>query len=220
MNLADLRDLYRQRTDDQVAPYAWSDAELNELANEAQHEACRRSKLLVDSSYAPICELAVIAGDPVCDVDPRVIRILRFKLGARDLPLVRKGLRDMDCERPGWETDTGEPVAYIPDMDSGQVRLYPIPVADDFATLTVQRLPTEDMVRDDDEPEVREHLHRKLVSWMEHRGFLKPDTDRHDATRAATALAQFESEFGKPVSAKEEAWVERNADFLEDEGQY
>lgn len=220
MTLDEMRILYRQRTDDEVAPYAWSDTELDEFANEAQHEACRRSKLLVDSTTQTICEIAVAAGEASYEISPLVIRILRFKLANRTTPLARKSVRDLDRENPGWEADTGEPTHYIPDMDSGKVRLYPTPTAADTATLTVQRLPEQDMVDDSDEPEVRSHLHRKLVSWMEHRGYLKPDTDRRDPKRAADALAQFESEFGPPISAKEEAWIERNADYLEDEGQY
>ncbi len=220
MNLDQLRDRYRKRTDDNANPPALDDDELDDAANEAQEEACRRSKLLVDSSTAPICSIAVGIATALYAVDPRVIKILRLKLANRTQPLARKGLRDIDRENPGWETDTGEPTHYIPDFQTGKIRLYPIPVAADTATLTVQRLPIADMEADDDEPELDRHLHRKLVSWMAYRGYSKPDTDQTDGNKAAEALAEFESEFGQKASAQEEAWQQRNADFLTEEGNY
>ena len=72
----------------------------------------------------------------------------------------------------------------------------------------------------DGEPEIRAHLHKKLVSWMEYRAYSKPDVDYADPKKAANGLAEFESEFGPPINAREDAWIERNADFLEDEGQF
>jgi hypothetical protein len=50
MNLKELRLAAREDLDDTAKPYLWSDAFLNNGANEAENEAARRARLIVDSS--------------------------------------------------------------------------------------------------------------------------------------------------------------------------
>ena len=115
MNLGALIALFRQEADDQAVPYLWSDAEATDYANDAQNEACRRARLIVDSTTAAVCQIAVAANNPVLTLDPRVLFVRRAKLASRSIPLVRRHLADMDLEAPGWEAINGSVDSYIPD---------------------------------------------------------------------------------------------------------
>ena len=208
MNLGALIALFRQEADDQSVPYLWSDAEATDYANDAQNEACRRARLIVDSSTAAVFQLAVGSGNPVLTLDSRVLFVRRAKLASRSAPLVRRHLTDMDIEAPGWEAQTGIVDAYLPDWQTGALRLYRIPAATDTLNLTVVRLPLADMANlTIDTPEIHTRLHRSLRFWMLWRAFSKQDADTADPKRAATNLAQFEAEFGSKSAAIEEEWI-------------
>ena len=72
MTLAELRALFREEAGDTAEPFLWPNLILNLYANEAQTEACRRGHLLRDSVTTAICQLAVTAGDPIVELDPRI----------------------------------------------------------------------------------------------------------------------------------------------------
>ena len=63
-------------------------------------------------------------GNPVLTLDARVLFVRRAKLALRSAPLVRRHLADMDIEAPGWEAQTGIVDAYLPDWQTGALRLY------------------------------------------------------------------------------------------------
>ena len=208
MNLGALIALFRQEADDQASPYLWSDAEATDYANDAQNEACRRARLIVDSTTAAVCQIAVAANTPVLALDPRVLFVRRAKLASRSVPLVRRHLADMDLEAPGWEAITGSVDSYIPDWQTGALRLYRTPTATDTLNLTVVRLPLADMANlTTDSPEIHTRFHRSLRFWMLYRAFSKQDADTVDPKRATTNLAQFEAEFGAKSAAIEEEWI-------------
>lgn len=209
----------RDQVADVVVPYKCSDRAFATFANEAQNEACRRARLLVDSSTTAICSLTLPANTPTVALDPRVVFIRRAKLTGRSLVLRRISYRQLDAEAPDWQSETGEPRGYVPDFDHLKFRPWPTPTEEETVTITVVRLPLADMA-DGGSPEIRSHYHAGLVHWMRYRYYLLPDPDVYDPKAAATALALFEAEFGPKSSALDEAWLERNADFLEGEGQF
>jgi hypothetical protein len=213
MNLAQLLEITRVDLDDQVEPYLWSDAELIEAAADAEYEACRRARLLIDSSTAAVCHIAVTAANPLYALDERVLFVRRAKLGLEDMPLRRASYRDLDANVSGWETDTGTPTHYVTDFETGKIRLYPIPIVDDTISMTVVRLPlvplTDTTVTLASSPEIKLHYHRSLRFWMMHRAYSKPDADAMNKGKAAESLAMFEAEFGKKSSAIDEEWIER-----------
>jgi len=73
--------------------------------------------------------------------------------------------------------------------------------------LTVQRLPLRPMRDGNDKPEIRQELHPALVNWMLYRVYGRTDSDIFDPSKAAVALANFESEFGRKASGRNEEWV-------------
>ena len=67
--------------------------------------------------------------------------------------------------------------------------------------------PLVDLVNDDDEPEIRIEAQPAIVQWMLYRAYSKQDADTFDPQKAARALAEFEREFGRKTSARNEQWM-------------
>lgn len=209
MKLRELLALVRSDLDDITAPYLWSDPELIEYAVDAENEACRRARLLIDSSTAAICQIAVVANTALYPLDSRVIFVRRAKLSLDDRPLGRASVRDLDHAIVGWEGEATTPSHFVSDYETGKLRLYAKPVVDDTLNLTVVRLPVNDMNDMEDSPEINPRYHRSLRYWVMYRAYMKQDADTKDETKAATNLAFFEAEFGKKSSALDEEWIER-----------
>ncbi|MDD5375279.1 DUF6682 family protein [Acidithiobacillus sp.] len=220
MTLDDLIAQARLRAQDTVAPYLWSNAEWMAYANEAQREACRRARLIVDSSTAAICTITVDGVSPTFELDPRVLFIRRAKPSWSSVPLKRIGYQDLDKQAPGWEDETSaSPAWYVPDMDENKFRPYPTPSVSGTVKLTVVRLPLEDMGLSD-EPEIKPQFHDSLLYWMLHKAYAKQDSEVTDKKLSMDNLALFEQEFGKKSSAIDETWLQREANYTESEGNY
>jgi hypothetical protein len=220
MTLTELIKAARTRADDLVAPYLWSNAEWTEYANEAEREACRRARLILDSTTAEVCNLTMVANTPTYALDKRIIHIRRVKGSWSSIPLQPASVIDLDRGRPGWEDETGDPQHFIKDMDHKLFRPYPTPSAAGTVKLTVHRIPLVNMEDGDDEPEILEAYHLGLVHWMLHRAYNKHDTQTYNPKASAEALALFEAEFGKRSSAQEESWIRQQHGYTPDEGVY
>jgi hypothetical protein len=209
MRLRDLITLFRNEVDDATEPFLWSDEEAIEFANDAQNEACRRARLLVDSSTAELASIAVTAGEALLDLDARVLFVRRARF-AGQLPLRRMNMQDMEALDPYWmDTTATTPRAFVPDYQTGKLLLWPTPDADDTLLLTVVRDPLAEMDSDDDTPEIAPRYHRSLRFWMMARAYGKQDAEANDPKKEAQAMALFEQEFGKKSSAIDETWIER-----------
>lgn len=219
MNAEIMLETARTTLDDLAEPYLWSNDELIGYANEGEGEACRRARLIVDSTTDEVTLVALEAGEATADLDDRILFIRRAKLAGRSQVLRRISVQDLDKQNPDWEDQTGEPSHYIPDMDDGKFRPWPTPEDDSTVRLTVVRLPLED-ITEDTEPEIKARYHRALVSWMLYRAYSKQDAETKDETKAAVYLAEFEREFGKKSSAIDEVWLQREHDFMEAEGNF
>jgi hypothetical protein len=213
VNLGSLRALVREEIRDDKLPTLFSDSLLNGYLNEAQDEACRRAKLLVDSTDPEFVRLRVKVGQRVVPINPRVLIVRRVRMLSKQWTLDGLSVRDMDMRYPRWETlPDGVPLVYVTDFQTQAIALHPAPDTADTLTLTVVRLPIEDMCADDAEPEIRPDLHRKLVHWAKYRAMVKPDTDFYDPKTAADELRLFEQEFGRKSSAMAEHWMQTQQD--------
>lgn len=212
MTLAEISALFRSEADDTKDPPFASDAEIVEWANDAQNEACRRARLLVDSRTAGLTTVSLTVAAERYALDARVIFVRRARLALNKSLLRLASYRDIDGVNgisADWEDETGTPTHLITDTDTGFVRPYPITDAAGTVRLTVVRLPLDDMVADADVPEIHARFHRNLRHWMLYRYYSKQDADTFDAGKAAAALEAFETEFGKPSRAIEEEWILR-----------
>jgi len=209
VKLGALLEVVRTEIDDRQEPLLWSDAELMEYADDAQNEACRRARLLVDSENETVCRITLEAGTATYALDPRVIRVERAIVAGEVLPLRMCLRRHADRMLPGWEDlDDGLPEILIPDWQSRSIRLVPAPEAAGTLRLTVVRLPLAALNDLEDEPEIPEHFHRNLRHWIIHRAYLKRDSETFDEKAGLKALAWFVEEFGRAQPAYDEAWVQ------------
>lgn len=206
MNLAGLIREYRREADDNAQPYFVADDDLMDFANEAEEEACRRALLLRDSTTAAVCTVAITAGNPVFTLHASVIDVLRVKMASETVPLAIVPQDEMDRVNVGWDTMTGKPRAVVAGRDTGKLRLWPSPTVNETLALTVTRLPVAEMNDLEDTPEIPRQYHRALAQWMLYRVFSIRDSELFDPNKAANALANFEREFGKRQSARNEAW--------------
>lgn len=234
MNLDALITTAATRADDLVAGKLWSRAEWIEYANDAQNEACRRARLLVDSSTAAVCSITLVDATATYDLHDSIIFIRRARLleiadGDALAVLKRRHMVDMDRELgPGWQEHEGQPVAYVLGMDDHVLRPYPTPDTDLWkVALTVVRMPlvptaheTYPMEEGEDTPEIRSRWHIGLVNWMLARAYRKQDSETYNPKLAEAFEADFEREFGKKSSALDETWLAREQDYTEDEGNF
>lgn len=221
MTLSELIAQLRIELDDTEEDYLWSDAELTRYLNEAEKEACRRARLIIDSSNVEVTVIDVDAGDPVCDVDPRVIRILEAVPTWDNRPLRRTTMQELNLQEPTWRDRVdARPQHYIADYATNQIRIFPIPSVTGQLRLRVYRIPLEDMAAEVDEPEIKPMYHEKLIHWAKHRAYLKKDADTLDKQASAEALAMFEAEFGTAKSAWSEEFDARHLPSDLYDGQY
>ncbi len=213
MNLAAMIELARLTLRDNKTPPLWSDDELISYVNDGQREACRRARLIVDSTTDEITLIALQTGESSYPLDDRILFIRRAKLAGRSEVLHRKSFQDLDIEAPDWEGETGEPRLFVPDMDENVFRPYPTPEDDGEVRLTVVRLPLADMAQDNDEPEIKPRYHDSMMNWVYYRAYSKQDADTKDDAKAAAYLTMFENEFGKKSSAIDEVWIAREHGF-------
>lgn len=207
MLLGELIAIARRAADDLAEPSLWADDWI-EFANDAQVEACRRARLITDASTASLCELTVTSGADVYALSPLIIFVRRVKLDSQDQPLKSVDHRDLDLNVPGWESQTGAPIAWVRNWETGKIRLWPTPDASDIARLRVVREPLEPMVDPNaDAPEIAPRYHRGLVNWMLFRAYSKTDSQTLDPRKAAEYLALFEQEFGQKSTAVDETWI-------------
>lgn len=220
MTLNDLIRQARTLSDDLREPYRVSRANWVIYANEAQEEACRRARLIMDSTTAEICQVALADATATYALDSRILFVRRVKLTGQSIPLKRVSHKTLDRFRPGWEDETGMPEAYVPDMDTGLLRPYPTPDGAYTANLLVVRLPLVSMADGDNVPEIRGSAHKTLVDWMLHRAYSVVDSELYNPKKADMHLAVFEQEFGRKSSTQDESWIEREHGYEEDEGIY
>lgn len=209
MALRDLIDEFRYEASDESIPYFWPDSYLAKIASQAEREACRRGALIIDST-SQFCTLAFEAGDDVLNLDKRIIEIRRARVVETGCKLSFVTSDQLDRNNETWESEIGNPYAYVSDYQTGAIRLYPVPTNNGEIRLTVRRLPLADMELDEDEPEIRTEAHSALVQWMLYRAYMRQDADSFNPAKSAAALAEFTREFGEKKSMRNEEWVREN----------
>lgn len=218
MTLDELIAKFRRDADDRATPPLWCDLQVTDWLNEAETEAARRSRMLVDSTTSAVTRVAVTSGEALSALDPRVIFVRRVQLQNGSRPLTKMRRDEIENQKPDWETDTGDVLVYCTDSDTGFLRWVRIPDASTTANLTVIREPLVPMAKPTDTPEIAPRYHRSLVSWALFRAYSQPDTDTANMGLADRHLAIFEQEFGRKSTAVDEAWIDDRHGYDQDEG--
>lgn len=223
MNSGEIIRQARLELDDTEPDYLWSDAELLGYLNEAEEEASRRARLLIDATTPEICTVTLASGQSEYDLDERVIGIRSAQPSWRTRPLHGVTVAEMDQDAPGWRARYGQPEVVVLDYQTGSLTVCPTPsIAEEGLTiqLRVTRLPMRPMVGESDKPEVKAVYHRSLIHWIKHKAYLKKDADTLDKPASAEALALFTQEFGEKKSAWADEFDQRNLPFGGVDGSY
>ena len=142
MTLQNLIDEARDKLDDAIQPYLWSDAELVRYANNAVNRLCKEALLIVDSITVAICSVAVLALTQNYAKDDRIVHVREATITPRATPLVKRNLDWLSHHWPTWRSaQAGTPIFFAEDIDEGKITLIPKPVANDTLSLTVYRFP-------------------------------------------------------------------------------
>jgi len=206
MTLAELIAQARVDLDDTVAPYLWADTELTGYLNRAIDEACQRARLISDSTTIGTCRIAVVAGTADYALDSRVQVVQRAILASEKTPLEKTGRGDMDALPWDWEIDVGTPEYYLQDMDTGKIKLYPVPESPDILKLTVWRTQLTPLVWATHQavvPEIPTVHHGDLLEYVKFLAWSKQDAEAVDPGRAAQSFQLFEAAFGEKPNARE-----------------
>lgn len=204
MNLGQICDEFGAQVHDSAKRNLWSPSRRFLFANQAQMEAARRAKLLIDSTTPAICQIAYTTS-PILAVDPRVIHIREAIIDGETLDLTPIKLQQMI---PGWrQSAVDTPRYYISDYGSNQIRLWPPPRAAGTLLLSVHREPLVPMAAVTDVPEIPARSHFHLISWMRVLAQSDEDSESYAPDEAKRENAKFIAEFGYPVSSKNEMWV-------------
>lgn len=206
MTYGDIEKMARREINDEVGRDAdrrvqsW---QMLAYANEAQDEACLRSRLLIDSSTAAICNIAIEAGTAIYAYDPRIIFILRGQIIGANRPLSKVSRTIIDEHRPNWQNHEGEVECFVTGMNTGKVTFYRKPSTPATLNLTVVRRALQPMAKETDTPEINSLLHLDLILWIKHKVYNNQDSELFDKNRADVHLAAFEQKFGQrpPVIA-------------------
>ncbi|CAN7474559.1 hypothetical protein LJR074_003191 [Acidovorax sp. LjRoot74] len=207
MTLAEMIALYRAQSMDIAEPPFCEDELLIIYANEGQDEACRRGQLLRDAASA-LCLVGYSAGDESVAIDPRIVQVARAQADGHPVGVV--GADEMDASVPGWDAGSSaanRPSTLVAGLSSGRLHLWPVPTQAGRIKLQVFRLPLKKLADNTDKPEIRPELHPALVDWMLYRAYSREDSDLHNDSKAAIALARFEAEFGRKTSGRNEVWM-------------
>jgi hypothetical protein len=205
--LKELRDCFRVQAHDEVAPYLWSDVEINGYLNGAVHEACDRARLIADEHTEEVCQIPVLPGINTYSLHPSILELERLTLDSRQQTrhacLTTVSRKWLDLEHGGWQSKRGPVEHYIDDITS--IRLYPIPEHSDLLRLSVKRMPLKPMAEDGDSPEIPPAWHYALMDWALRCAFLKQDSEQYNPKLAA----QYEGYFTSNIGKKRDANVQR-----------
>ncbi|MBW8777384.1 MAG: hypothetical protein JF596_21065 [Stenotrophomonas sp.] len=203
MNLEQLIELVRLRTDDQIVPPKVTDEQLAGFATEGEREAAERSRLLFDDAPAPHTTINVLAGQATYTLHPSVFFVDAAEFTPASTTRARAlDLRGMDWIRGhcDWRRRRERPCALAED-GRHTVRLWPEPSTAGTLQLSVYRYPLAPLVDLSDVPEIEPAHHEALAEWMLYKYFMVPDEEIEDPDRAAIALGVFETRFGARVDA-------------------
>jgi hypothetical protein len=201
MKRQDISDAFRTEADDNRTPPLFSDDEVETYINEAQEEACIRTKLIFDRTDESICHIDINPSDLTYDISDKIHEIRFAQLvdadgAVSDLEIIDRD--ELDRRRPDWRIETDKPTAIVHEDKTIQIDC----TADAAYTiqLEVYRLP-KPLESEASVPEINAIHHRFLVDWVLYRAFSKPDADLYNPGKAQEAHDRFEKHFGERPDA-------------------
>jgi hypothetical protein len=207
---------FRKRVGDNTNPPKTPDAEIADLANEAEQQVCMRAHLLTDSATQQICQITLDPTKAFYDLDPRILDVLDVWIDGVRHPLTRCSYESLQYKA---KTDTvaGTPYRYAvigePSGDGTTSKMQLVLEKRPAAILTtlhltVDRLPKTALTvpvtspASDPVPEIPSRHHRNMMLWMFHIYYDTRDVDATDQKRAESYEERFTAAFGVLPSAQ------------------
>lgn len=187
---------WRNYLDDTVQPYAWSNVELVDYANNVVDVLCRESWANFDTQTAQCCSYTLSADTQEYSLDPSVLRVTRARLDGQALPLTIKSDADMHKTNPNWDvqTQTSTPTFMItPGLGPSRFAVYPTPDDTYTLNLAVYRLPIAILSASDlgGTPDIPEQHVRFMDHGVYARAYGKNDHDTDMQKKAEKHMQLF-----------------------------
>lgn len=198
MTLTELIRRFRTLSNDRVAPYFWSDADVTDWLNDAQRQACIRGRLLREDDLDAVCLIPLVLAKKTYVLHPAVYEIINIRMiRGTDRPLDRDIVSSewLDGKLSDWRNQVGDSRFVI--QNDTTIRVVGEPIVGDALKLECYRLPIEVLEDGDDEPEIHSAHHEHLIQWALHKAFSIPDADSFDANRSDQAEESFTRYFGR-----------------------
>jgi hypothetical protein len=200
MELGQLIEKLRERLDDDIQPYLWSDKTLTDYFNDAVRQVCLRARAIIDSETPAVVEYPLPKGTQWVKLHPSILAVRRGRIKEDKYPLVGITAKRLWKRRPAWEmADSGKLWFWIPDYQEGKLYFDKPTERDSTLRLSVWRLPldVEVMEFDTDEPAVPEAWHMDLLDWAAYCAYSQKDTEQNDDARANEAAGTFQAKIGR-----------------------
>ncbi len=209
MDLLAIRTQVRQWLRDINSPQEWSDATLNRYINSAIRESVFRSRPIKQ-----IDTIGIASGTSQYELgDMNILYVESIVMGSQPSILLTQFSNEIwteYCYSTHDRSAVGTPSQYALDGGTSEdgyycspisLDLWPIPNADDVATVRFFAKP-EELCNDTDVPclgDAEDHF--KIAHWAAHLAFMEHDTDVYNPGAAVYHRQEFESYFGRRLSA-------------------
>lgn len=191
MNSTEIVELFRDTVADTAAPFLWSDEEAFRFLDDAQKTFCRETGGLGDASSS-LTQVAYTTASDWVALDPRILHVLDATDLATGKPIEVTDLQGMRADGLRFNNVPGRVRRVVIGLEPKKLRLHPFPADAGTIQLAVDRLPL-DAITDagDQELEVDEQHHQRLIEWMMHRAYSKQDAETYDKRKADAFKASF-----------------------------
>jgi hypothetical protein len=182
----------RERSLDSASPPFWTDQQWTDALNEAQDEACIRSRLIYDDNIL----ISAVAGEAHITLPARAFSVCRVTVNGIKAEMSSSEYLDHVLGL-NWDRSTGTPEWCY--RVGNSLRLVPIPTSNADVVIEAFCTPSSQMRRGEsnsDSPEIQERLHGKLVHWALHLFYSSQDADYANQNLADRHEAVFVSTFG------------------------
>lgn len=198
MTLEDLIRRFRVLARDQENPHFWSDEDLADWFNDAQHQACIRGRLLREDANPAVCEIALNPLQHSYPLHRVVYEIINARIvpahGGRSRTVRLRSREWLDENIPGWRDEKG--LVEFAIQDDNSIRVVGAVMAGDRLMIECYRTPLKTLAIDTDKPEIHEAHHEHLIQWALHKAFSVVDAEIFDSQRSEQYEANFTSYFG------------------------
>ena len=125
MNVVQLIALARARLDDTRIPYLWSDDELLTYLVKVTYEWHREVAPIRDSTTPEVTRIYLLSNTHTYSIHPSILKIVVAILDSTGVPLHPITESDLYGFSTSWRKNTGQPYLYIPQYETGSIRIVP-----------------------------------------------------------------------------------------------